>query len=88
LRRWDSSSLLTFVELKENASMAVVDGKLRHFIQAHAKDVTSSLYLQPLADLHLYDPVRGGKHTGGRISYVRLFGVVAAFILLIACINL
>jgi predicted permease len=87
LRRWDSSALLTFVELKENASMAVVDAKLKNFTRAHAKDVTSSLFLQRLADLHLYDPVRGGKHAGGRISYVRLFGAVAAFILLIACIN-
>ncbi|MBD0260033.1 MAG: ABC transporter permease, partial [Cytophagales bacterium] len=87
LRDWHNSSLLTFVELKENASMAAVDAKLLNFIKPHDPETRSSLYLQPLADLHLYDPVRGGKHAGGRISYVRLFGAVAAFILLIACIN-
>ncbi|HEX8529637.1 MAG TPA: ABC transporter permease, partial [Cytophagales bacterium] len=87
LRDWGNSSLLTYVELKENASMAAVDAKLLNFIKRHDPDTRSSLYLQPLADLHLYDPVKGGKHAGGRIHYVQLFGAVAAFILLIACIN-
>ncbi|CAA9233269.1 MAG: Acidobacterial duplicated orphan permease (function unknown) [uncultured Cytophagales bacterium] len=87
LRDWGNSSLITFVELKENASMAVVDGKIKNYIKRNVKDARSTLFLQPLADLHLYDPVPGGKHAGGRISYVRLFGAVAAFILLIACIN-
>jgi predicted permease len=86
-RSWGNSFLLTYVELKENASMAEVNGKVANLVKRHDPEARYSLYLQPLADLHLYDPVRGGKHAGGRISYVRLFGAVAAFILLIACIN-
>jgi predicted permease len=87
LRGWDNSSLFTFVELKENASMAAVDKKLKNFIKRHSPDTRSSLFLQRVSDLYLYDAVEGGKRAGGRISYVRLFGAVAAFILLIACIN-
>ena len=87
LRDWGNSSLFTFVELKENASMAAVDKKLKNLLKRYNPDTHSSLFLQPLSDLYLYDPVEGGKRAGGRISYVWLFAAVAGFILLIACIN-
>jgi putative ABC transport system permease protein len=36
---------------------------------------------------HLYTDFKKGKVVGGRIETVRMFGIIAAFILLIACIN-
>lgn len=44
-------------------------------------------YLQPFADRYLYSQFENGVPVGGRIKFTRLFSVVAAFILLIACIN-
>ncbi len=86
-KNWGNSWLLTYVELKENASLADVQGKLRNFIKKRVDDAISSVFLQPLAEVHLYDRFEDGRQAGGQIGYVRLFGVVAGFILLIACVN-
>jgi ABC-type antimicrobial peptide transport system permease subunit len=43
--------------------------------------------LQPFKDIHLYNGFENGKQSGGGIIYVRMFSLVALFILLIACIN-
>lgn len=36
---------------------------------------------------HLYDDFKDWVNTGGQILFVRLFGIIGAFVLLIACIN-
>lgn len=45
------------------------------------------LYLQPLTDIHLKSDVLYDLSEGGDISYVYIFGAIALFMLLIACIN-
>ena len=44
-------------------------------------------YIQPISDAYLYGHFENGRPAGGRIEYVRIFTVVAIFILVIACIN-
>ncbi len=43
--------------------------------------------LQPVQDIHLYSADMKGPVTNGDILYVWIFGAVAIFILIIACIN-
>jgi ABC-type antimicrobial peptide transport system permease subunit len=43
--------------------------------------------LYPISRWRLYSDFKNGVEDGGRINVVKLFGVVAGFILLIACIN-
>ncbi|MBU1820169.1 MAG: ABC transporter permease, partial [Bacteroidetes bacterium] len=45
------------------------------------------LYLQPLTDIHLHSDFAFDLSTHGDIRYVYLFGAIALFMLLIACIN-
>lgn len=45
------------------------------------------LYLQPLTDIHLKSDVLLDLSPGGDIRYVYIFGAIALFMLLIACIN-
>ena len=45
------------------------------------------LYLQPLTDIHLKSDFSNGIEAGGDIRYVYIFGAIALFMLLIACIN-
>jgi putative ABC transport system permease protein len=45
------------------------------------------LYLQPLTDIHLHSNLTGELLPNGTIQYVYLFGAIALFMLLIACIN-
>jgi putative ABC transport system permease protein len=45
------------------------------------------LYLQPLTDIHLRSDLNLELEPGGDIRYLYLFGAIALFMLLIACIN-
>jgi len=44
-------------------------------------------YMQPFTENYLLGEYENGKPVGGRIKYVKIFSVIAVFILLIACIN-
>ena len=61
---------------------------------AEAKNVNALLqkkkpviFLEPLNKMHLYSEFKNGVNTGGAIRYVRLFGIIGVFVLLLACIN-
>lgn len=49
--------------------------------------VPAVVSLQPLTDIHLRSRFRTDVEGQGNIQYVRIFSVVAVFILLIACVN-
>ena len=84
---WRNFSFRTFVELTDNASATEADKKIRPLVQQHSEQADIELMLQPFVDWHLYSEFKNGIPVGGRIEYVRLFLILAAGILLIACIN-
>ncbi|GAB2518498.1 ABC transporter permease [Spirosoma aerophilum] len=43
--------------------------------------------LQPLTDIHLHSNLTGEMEANGDVQYVYIFGAIALFMLLIACIN-
>ncbi|MBC7774144.1 MAG: FtsX-like permease family protein, partial [Phycisphaerae bacterium] len=61
--------------------------KIAGFIKTKNANSKVELFLQPYSDRYLHDQYEGGAIVGGRITYVKLFGLIALFILLIACIN-
>ncbi len=48
---------------------------------------TFIFYLVPITDIHLHTSTKYDLEPNGDISYVYIFGVLAVFILLLACIN-
>ncbi|HVX52694.1 MAG TPA: ABC transporter permease [Chitinophagaceae bacterium] len=88
---WGNNSVLTYILLKEGTSKAVFDAKLKNISKNHTKDasspVTSEVFTQPLKNAWLYGKSENGQYVGGRIERVKLFCIIAGFILLIACIN-
>ena len=44
-------------------------------------------FLQPVRDIHLYSDLQAEIGVNGDIKYVYIFSIIAAFILLIACVN-
>ncbi|HEY1214121.1 MAG TPA: ABC transporter permease, partial [Bryobacteraceae bacterium] len=90
LKRWGNTTPVTFVLLRKGVDVAKVDRQLTHFLEAYissSPDFKRELGLQLQRNRYLYSRFEDGRPSGGRIEYVRLFGLVAAFILLIACIN-
>ncbi|MGK6350394.1 ABC transporter permease [Parapedobacter sp. DT-150] len=88
---WGNNSLQTFVLLKEGVSHAAFDQKIKSITKDHLADnplyKNREVFTQPLTDAWLYSKQENGQYTGGRIEMVRLFSIIAVFILVIACIN-
>ncbi|MCW3110131.1 MAG: FtsX-like permease family protein [Segetibacter sp.] len=90
VHNWGNTSPVTLVQLRPTADPAKVEAKIKDFIyryQPKDKAFLTELDLQPYTEKYLHSTFKNGKIDGGRIEYVRLFTMVAIFILLIACIN-
>ncbi|NDU97666.1 ABC transporter permease [Spirosoma terrae] len=89
MKTWGNSSFRTYVRLKPNTTLAQAEAAMSSIYPRHAGKnfETGRPTLQSITDLHLYSEYKNGKSVGGRIEYVRVFGLVALFILLIACVN-
>ncbi len=88
-QNWGNNSTRTYVMLKPNATYASVEPKVKVLKRKYDKDEPKwEMFLYPITKWRLYSSFTNGvEDGGGRIEYVRLFGIIAAFILLIACIN-
>lgn len=95
---WGSSEFLVYTLLKENANPKTVARKVKELVYANFKPEPGSTLnydLQALHDVHLYSgeirettsianpPAQGSS----ALLYLKVFALVALFILLIACIN-
>ncbi|MEO8403839.1 MAG: ABC transporter permease [Chitinophagaceae bacterium] len=90
IHNWGNTDAPTFIQLRKDADPAKVEAKIKDFIYLYKekpKNYVTELALQPYTQKYLYTNFKNGKPAGGRIEYVRLFTLVAIFILLIACIN-
>ncbi|TSJ40590.1 FtsX-like permease family protein [Mucilaginibacter corticis] len=88
---WNDNSEPTFVMLKKNTGFASASAKLRplreHY-NSDAKQLHWEYFLYPMERWRLYSSFTNGVEDGnGRSKTVNLFGIIALFILLIACIN-
>jgi putative ABC transport system permease protein len=86
---WGNNSTRTYVLLKQNASFASANEKIKGLKVRYDKeeDPKWQMFLYPASRWRLYSNFTNGKEDGGLIEFVRLFSIIAAFILLIACIN-
>ena len=88
---WNDNSDPTFVMLKKDASFASASAKIKLLKQHYsdeAKQMHWEYFLYPMERWRLHSSFTNGvEDDDGRSKTVNLFGVIAAFILLIACIN-
>lgn len=70
-----------------------IEGELQKFLGVNLKQFRNKgddfgIFLQPLTDIHLHSPFRGGElRPGGDIRDVYVLVAIASFMLLIACMN-
>jgi len=82
----------TYLLLPENYDVANFGEVSRTFFERHMTEIGGRInakwrsWLQPLDDIHLYSDLPGDQPTGNRY-YLYGFIAVAAFTLLVACIN-
>ena len=87
LQKWYNSDPSTYVIVKKGTDINQLNAKIRDFLRSRSKYDLPTLFLTRFSDRYLHDHYENGVQTGGRITYVKLFSIVAAFILIIACIN-
>jgi putative ABC transport system permease protein len=90
--KWDNNSFQLFVQIADNTDFETVDKKIINCKQVHVapedKIYQTKIFLNPMRNWHLrshWD--NNGNRDGGFITYVRLFGIIGIFVLLLACIN-
>ena len=84
---WDANAVSTFVLLRPGVEEDEANALIRNVTREHSSLSNIELFLHPMKKWNLYSNFKHGVAVGGDITYVRLFGAIAAFILLIACIN-
>ena len=85
---WGNNSIQTYVLLKPGVTEAMADKAIVNVTKTHSdtKDITQ--FLHSIKQWRLYSKFDAkGNISGGKIDTVRIFSIIAAFILLIACIN-
>ena len=92
---WGDNNWQVFVELADHTDMEKVSAKIRTiksdndpWLDSTGHNMnTSELFLHPMSRWHLYSEFKEGNRDSGRIVYVRIFGLIGVFVLLLACIN-
>ncbi len=89
LKSWGNTSLLTLVLLKPDADVNAFNAKIKDYIKVKTENHVThrTLFLKNYSENYLYGKYENGVLVGGRITYVKLFSLIAVFILIIACIN-
>ncbi|MFT5886497.1 MAG: putative ABC transport system permease protein [Arcticibacterium sp.] len=79
---WKNLGTYTYVQLTKGADANRLEQKLKSFLKDY--ELGLEIRFQPYADSYLYADIEKGE---GKIIYVRLFGIIAFLIILIASIN-
>ncbi len=87
IQRWADHNCLLYVEINEGQTFEAVTRKLAKVPTPHIKEFYEEFRLLPMDQWHLYTAFEKAKIGEGRIQFVWLFGIVGAFVLLLACIN-
>ncbi len=87
---WQWLQFYTYLLLDEKASPQAVAQKFPPLLRTHVEEniaANYTPYLQPLTDIHLRSQLFREMQPNSDMAYLYIFSAVAAFILLIACIN-
>jgi putative ABC transport system permease protein len=90
---WGGFGTATYIQLPEGYDLSKMDTTLKKVVKEKVNPVFEQVgvkvryELQPITSIHLHSKIQDEAEAGGDISYIYIFGAVAAFMILIACIN-
>ena len=88
-----NSVFFTYIKLKQSTDSKLFEKKLQTFFDKQAGADTKAmgfslkLFIQPVKDIYLQSSIGNEIAPNGNITYLYILGSIAAFILIIACIN-
>src|SRR5450432_690197 len=93
---WGSNGVMTYLILKKGTDINQFNKKIKDFTKAQIKATgrgddllkyEGDVFVQRYSEKYLHNNYVNGVQAGGKIEYVKLFSIIAIFILVIACIN-
>src|SRR5215470_2573185 len=87
VKSWGNIGPHNFLLLKKGTDINAFNKRIAGVIAANYDDTTRRLFATKFSDNYLLNSFDHGSQVGSRIVYVRLFSLIAIFILAIACIN-
>ena len=92
---WNNIQTYTYFRIREDASIDNVNIQAEDLLKKYFGEYdqfqelgyTVELFTQPMTEIHLYSHLRGEFEANSDIKYLYIFGSIAFFTLLIACIN-
>ncbi|MEM8568347.1 MAG: ABC transporter permease [Bacteroidota bacterium] len=86
LYTWGNGGPQTHLVLREGVDLYEFNTKIKNLMSKFTGG-SQTLIAQKYSDKYLYEKFENGIPTAGRMVYVRIFSLIAIFILAIACIN-
>lgn len=80
---WDGKNYQVYLLIEEGNSAESLEKKMAGFLNTRLPERNQVLHLQKLSRIHLFNP----DGSDGAMRYVRVFSLIAVFVLLIACVN-
>lgn len=88
---WNDNSYQLFALLSQKADFETVNEKIERVkynaMPEFLRKYDTKILLHPMQDWYLRSSWENGVQSGGRIQYVRWFGAIGLFVLLLACVN-
>ena len=87
VKTWGNGGPHGFLLLKPGVDVNSFNKSIANLITKNTTDTNRTAFAMLFSDNYLQNTFNHGSRVGGREEYVRLFSLVAVFILIIACIN-
>jgi len=88
---WSSNTFVSYLKLKRDTHIEQTQAKLNRLVASNRQsqeNAKSNFILQPLKNIHFHSAGFDGEFgRQGNLMHMYVFGIVALFVLLIACIN-
>lgn len=88
---WRCNCFFAYTQVADNVDINNASAKIKNIKHDKVNKIElkqkNEVFLDPMKNWHLYSDFQNGSIVGGRIRYVWLFGIIGAFVLLLACIN-
>jgi putative ABC transport system permease protein len=87
VKTWNNGGPHNFILLKKGTDVNAFNKRIAGTVTKNSGDTTRSAFAMKFSDNYLQNTFNHGARVGGRYEYVKLFSLIAIFILVIACIN-
>ena len=84
---WGNNSFQIYAQLEEGVTATTVEQRQKELIRKNLERSEMEIMLHALPRWRLYSSFENGRSVGGAIEQVRMFSIIAVFVLVIACIN-